>query len=440
MTRASVTTQTPAPSGSARTTAASAAVLEPGLAGPLSLQVPTEKDPAIRFELERLLARARDIRSRLRKAQAQTEIDGQYSQEVHEYFLKHGFYRMLQPKMFGGLELGVSAFYQVVAEVARGCPSTAWCLSLSVGHSLTLGSFFEERAQREVFGENGYMICPASGNGKNMTVERVDGGWEVSGFWRYCSGAPYSTHFMATAHLPGELPGDAERRVWMILRRADYEVQDDWGRVIGMRGSGSNSIKAENAFVPDYCISEENWTAATSGETVGSRLHGNPVYAGTFFGFAEGEVASTSVGLGYAAVDEFEKIIRNTRHPWVKDGAMRSEYEEWQRVLGMAISYVDAAQSILVNSSRLFEEYAARSVAGLEAFDDSRSMRLNGVYFVVEELVWKAVDLMLHNAGSQNSADGAPLQRYFRDILTTRTRTDTFELFSVNTGTAHLRS
>ncbi|NKX52932.1 hypothetical protein HER39_20620, partial [Arthrobacter deserti] len=65
-------------------------------------------------------------------------------------------------------------------------------------------------------------------------------------------------------------------------------------------------------------------------------------------------------------------------------GAMRADYEEWQRVLGMAISYVDAAQSILVNSSRLFEEYAARSVAGLEAFDESRSMRLNGVYFVAE--------------------------------------------------------
>ena len=106
----------------------------------------------------------------------------------------------------------------------------------------------------------------------------------------------------------------------------------------------------------------------------------------------------------------------------------------------MAISYVDGAQSILVNSSRLYEEYAARSAAGLEAFDESRSMRLNGVYFVVEELVWKAVELMLRNAGSQNSADGARLQRYFRDILTTRTRTDTFELFSVNTGTSHLRA
>ncbi|MFC5099103.1 hypothetical protein [Amycolatopsis plumensis] len=48
--------------------------------------------------------------------------------------------------------------------------------------------------------------------------------------------------------------------------------------------------------------------------------------------------------------------------------------------------------------------------------------------------------MMLRNAGSQNTADGAPLQRYFRDILTTRTRTDQFEMFSVNTATAHLKA
>ncbi|MFC5099104.1 acyl-CoA dehydrogenase family protein [Amycolatopsis plumensis] len=180
---------------------------EPGLAGPFSIQVPTEKDPRVRFELERLLSRAREIRPRLRAAQAQTETDGKYGTDIHEFFLEHGFYRMLQPQLFGGLELGVSAFYQVIAEVGRGCPSTAWCLSLSVGHSLTLGSYFDERAQREIFGENGYMICPASGNGRDMSVERVDGGWHVSGFWRYCSGAPYSTHFMATTYIPASVPG-----------------------------------------------------------------------------------------------------------------------------------------------------------------------------------------------------------------------------------------
>lgn len=409
-----------------------------GLDGPFSLQVCTEKDPRIAGELQRLLEAARALRPRLREAQAETEKRGVYPPDVHEYFVEHGFFRMLEPQMFGGLEIGTAAFYQVIAEIARGCPSTAWCLSLSCGHSLTLGSYFDEQAQREVFGEHGYIICPASGQDRNVQVERVDGGWLVTGSWLYCSGSPYSTHFMPTANLPATEDGAPDRRVWMILNRKDYEVLDDWGRVIGMRGSGSHGIRAEKAFVPDHHIVDEDWTTTLSGPTVGSTLHGNPLYAGTFFGFAEGEVASTSVGLGYAAIDEYQRIISTTNHPWVRDGSRRAEHEEWQRVLGMALAYVDAAQATLVHSARLFEEYSARSHAGLEDFDESRSLRLNGAFFVAEDLVYQAMDIMLRTSGTKESADGSRMLRYFRDALTTRTRTDQFEGFSVGTGLAQL--
>ena len=409
-----------------------------GYAGPFSQQVVTEKEPRIRAELERLLDAARQIRPMLREGQAACEQRGYYAEDVHAYFLDHGFYRMLQPLEHGGLELGPAAFYQVVAEVARGCPSTAWCLSLGSGHSLTLGSYFNAQAHKEVWGEHGFMVCPASGQGRNMTVTRVEGGWHVVGTWRYASGAPYSTHFMATAFLPGEHPGGVERRVWMILNRKDYEIVWDWGRVIGMKGSGSQGITTAGAFVPDHHVSEETWTSEVDGPTVGFEALGNPYFNGTFFGFAEGEVAATSVGLGYAAIDEYQKIITSSTHPWVAGGGLRADHQEWQRVLGMATSYVDAAQAILVQSARLYEEYGVRAASGEEAFDESRSFRLNGVYFVVEDLVYQAMDLLLRTAGTQHSADGARLQRYFRDALTTRTRTDQFEGFSVNTGVAQL--
>jgi hypothetical protein len=45
---------------------------------------------------------------------------------------------------------------------------------------------------------------------------------------------------------------------------------------------------------------------------------------------------------------------------------------------------------------------------------------------------------MLRTSGTKESADGARMLRYFRDALTTRTRTDQFEGFSVGTGLAQL--
>ncbi|GAA1650781.1 acyl-CoA dehydrogenase family protein [Georgenia ruanii] len=434
MTRARTPVQTPTASGHEAPITRPAR--DPGLSGPYSQAVVIEPDARIRAELQRLLDRARDIRERLRARQAQTESDGQYAQDVHEYFLEHGFYKVLLPRRFGGLELGVPAFFAVISEVARGCPSTAWCLSLSAAHTLTLSSYWPEATQAEVFGEHGHMIAPASGNPRAATVVPTEGGYLISGTWRYCSGAPYSTHFFPTVMIPGA-DGEDEYRAWAVIDRVDYTVLDDWGRVIGMRGSGSNSITMTNVFVPHHRISRETWTVHSAGPSIGYAVHRNPTYSGVFMGFAEGEVAAVAVGLGYAALDEYERIIRTTRAPF-DPARLRADADDWRRVLGMAMAQVDAAQGALLHSGRLYEEYARRSATEGEAFDEARAMRLNNAHFVVEELVWEAVQTLIRTAGSGVSADGQALQRYFRDIWTTQSRTDQFQFFAGPTAGYHL--
>ncbi|MGO1543307.1 MAG: acyl-CoA dehydrogenase family protein [Gulosibacter sp.] len=402
---------------------------EPGLEGPYSKASITISDPRVRQELERLLEASRNIRSTLRERQQQTEEDGQYAEDIHAYFLEHGFYKVLLPRIYGGLELGIGAFFTVIAEVARGCPSTAWCLSLSCAHTVTLASYFPKQAQDEVFGANGYMIAPASGNPRAATVRRVDGGIMLSGSWRYCSGAPYSTHFFPTVEIPETETEDAYQ-AWVVVERKDYEVLDDWGRVIGMRGSGSNGIQMSEVFVPDHRIVREAWANELTEPAPGSKIHGNPTYSGTFFGFAEGEVAAVAVGLGYAMADEYERIIRTSRAPFDSSGRLRAESGDWQRVLGMSIARVDAAHAALVRTGDLYEEYARQLIENGEPFDGGRSMRMNSAYFVVEELIWDAAQEMIRTAGTGASAEGQKMQRYFRDAWTTQSRTDQFQFFA----------
>lgn len=411
---------------------------DPGLEGFGSIGIAIEVDARVQSAVDELLERAREIRPVLREEQALAEERGYYSERVHEFFLRHRFYQMLMPLAYGGLELTVSAFYQVIAEVSRGCPSTGWCLSLAAGHSLSIGSYWSEEAQREVFERHGYMIAPASGGGMGVELERAEGGWIVSGTWRYCSGAPYSTHFLPTLLLPGS--GERTIRTWAVLTRDQYEVLDDWGRVMGMRGSGSNSIRVERAFVPDRLVVEQTWAHELTEPSIGYRIHGNPVYSGTFTAFGEGEVAATSVGLGYAMADEYERIILSSTHPYVRDGSVRADHADWQRHLGLALSKVDAASSILARGGQLYGVYGERLVEGVETFSMSRSTRLSGSYFVLEELVWEAVEGLFRTAGTRYSADGERLQRYFRDMVATRTRTDQFEFVAAPTGTFHLRA
>ena len=71
---------------------------------------------------------------------------------MHRAFSEAGFYRMLQPRMFGGYEMDLADFFRVVIEIGRGDPQTGWALCLAAGHAFQIGAFFGEQAQAEVFG------------------------------------------------------------------------------------------------------------------------------------------------------------------------------------------------------------------------------------------------------------------------------------------------
>src|SRR5262249_18012451 len=104
-------------------------------------------------EAAELVSRAAVLRPMLVERQAETERRTYYDEDVHRAFLDAGFYRLLVPKRYGGYEVDLPTFLRVIVEVARGCPSTAWCLCLGAGHALQVGSLFEEQAQGELFAD-----------------------------------------------------------------------------------------------------------------------------------------------------------------------------------------------------------------------------------------------------------------------------------------------
>src|SRR5262245_37558762 len=77
-----------------------------------------------------LVERARALRPHLRARQQETEDLTWYPESTHEDFRKAGFYRILEPRTYGGYGYDLWTFSQVIIEIARGCPSTAWCYAL----------------------------------------------------------------------------------------------------------------------------------------------------------------------------------------------------------------------------------------------------------------------------------------------------------------------
>src|SRR3954449_3170109 len=113
----------------------------------MSLAVP---EPQLRPD--QMVARAVALRQHLRDDQAKTEARSRYSEDTHALFTDAGFYRMLQPRMFGGYEFEPQTFYRTSIELTGGKVSPGCILCLGSGHALQVGSSFTHEAQAEIFG------------------------------------------------------------------------------------------------------------------------------------------------------------------------------------------------------------------------------------------------------------------------------------------------
>jgi 3-hydroxy-9,10-secoandrosta-1,3,5(10)-triene-9,17-dione monooxygenase len=364
-----------------------------------------------------LVARADALRPLLFAEQAATEDRGYYSGELHEAFTQAGFYRMLVPRRYGGLEVELPTYYRVITSIARGCPSSGWMLALGSAHALQLGSYYPERAQDEIFAGGGF-IASASFSFENARAQPVDGGYRISGTWHFCSGVPYATH-----HMPLVPIGDTDERIVAIVPRESFRMLDNWGDLIGLKGSGSHSVVIEDVFVPDHhTITFNEWLAIGATSTPGHRLHGNPLYGGAFLAVALGELNSVQVGAAQGAIDEYERLLRRpTRQVGAAEGASRSTDPNYQRVLGLALAHTDAAFSILIRCGELYHEYARSAMEDGEPFDEERTFRLYGQLMTAHKLCWEAGDMVFRAGSTTGARDGSPLQRYWRDLCAFRT-------------------
>jgi 3-hydroxy-9,10-secoandrosta-1,3,5(10)-triene-9,17-dione monooxygenase len=375
---------------------------------------------------DEMVARAVALRPHLRDDQAKTEERSRYSDETHAAFTDAGFYRILQPRMFGGYEFDTQTFYRTIIEIARGCPSTGWMLCLGAGHALQLGSSFSKQAQEEIFGPDGHFVAPLSvGNFPGARPARpVDGGYRVSGKWRYASGVPYSTHFTGLADVEGSDP--AEVRL-IVVRRDEYEVLEDWGELIGLKGSGSNSVVIDDVFVPQHHTASlaqlmGEWPMATE-LLPGAAIHGNPMYGGGFMGFAIAELTVVQVGAARAMLDEYEEMLGSLSTVAMSGNSTTKRYtdHDFQRSFGMALGWVDGAHGIMMRAGEVYMELADKTVETGRPVSSEDHWRLYGMIQTAARLSWEAGELLFRTAGSGAALDGRRMQRYWRDLCGFRT-------------------
>ena len=87
---------------------------------------------------DELVACAAAMRDTLRSRQMECERLGRLPDATNREYVDAGFFRVLQPRRFGGYELGLEAFLRIAIELSRGCPSSGWVYALTAGHAHTV--------------------------------------------------------------------------------------------------------------------------------------------------------------------------------------------------------------------------------------------------------------------------------------------------------------
>jgi 3-hydroxy-9,10-secoandrosta-1,3,5(10)-triene-9,17-dione monooxygenase len=392
---------------------------------------------------DELVARAAAMRDELRERQAETEERTFYAEDTHLAFREAGFYRILQPRALGGLELDVEAYYRVVMELSRGCPSTGWCFCLGGAHVLQLAAFFSERAQADVIGAEGHFVA-ASRDMPSGVVERVADGWRVTGTWNYCSGAPWSTHFIARARIGHE---PEEQLALVAIPRDGWRMLDDWHGMLGMRGTGSHSIEVPGTVVPDhFVVADDPFDAGEDDRTVVEVAYGNPLYHPQHLNFFHGEIGAIMSGVAAAAVDEYERITLAKRTYDPLPPGPRWAAADYQRPLGIGAAKAQAAREIVLGTARRHLELARRDAEGGGRYRLDEDLLLESMHGQAASMAFEAVELLVRMSGSSHAVRaGQRMERYMRDALVYRSHQQGYavEMMATRLGAArleHLRS
>ncbi len=387
-----------------------------------------------------LIRRAAAFKPRLRAEQDEADARGTYSEVLHREFVRAGFYRCCQPRMFGGYEFDLVTFYRVMLEISSGHPGTGWGLALAASHAFEIASHWPERAQAELFGE-GHFVAPHRAPPLG-TLTPVEGGFLVNGTWDYCSGVPHSTHLVVGGMT--RRAGEPPKVGHAVLPRGSYEILDDWGgeRVMGMCASGSNSVRIKDAFVPEHHVGFLSPGLASTPEsmadgTPGTRLHGNPMYLGRLAGPFHATLVVPVLGAARAALDEYEELIRARRTLSVPV-TKRYEHFDFQRPFGQALTLADAAEAVMIRGLEMYAEYCARWAAEGTPITVEENMRLWGMIQHAGRLACDAVELLFQTAGSAAAKKGGRLLRYFNDVQMYRGHSSS-QVLNFASGLARLR-
>jgi len=359
----------------------------------------------------KLIADAHALVPSLRERQTETAQLGKLPAATISAMQDSGFFRIMQPKRFGGFELDPHIFFEVQQILAEGCMSTAWVLGVVSIHNWQMG-MYDIQAQEDIWSEDDSVLISSSYMPVGK-VTHVEGGYMLSGHWGFSSGSKHCQWAFLGGMVPPKNEGEAPDYRTFLVPMSDYSIVDNWN-VSGLEGTGSNDIIIKEAvFVPEYRTHRA--IDGFSGKSPGCAINTNPSFTLPFGQIFTRAVACSSIGALQGVVESY--IVVNKNRVGLNDGNRVALDPNTQMALAEAVAVISECRATLKEDLDYFV-YHANSGGELDINERIRR-RFNAS--LISKKCADSVNTLFVACGAQGIFKDHPLNRAWLDINAGRT-------------------
>jgi 3-hydroxy-9,10-secoandrosta-1,3,5(10)-triene-9,17-dione monooxygenase len=358
----------------------------------------------VNAEYASLMERARDAVPRLRERAQAAELARRVPDVTISELQAAQLFDLQKPRRFGGFELGMPEFIDIVATVGRGCGSTAWILGVTAERAWLLAKF-SAQAQDDVWGSqrNALITSSITPNGRAVPVP---GGYRVTGRWNFVSGIDCADWCVFSTTAPPLGEGGASRIICVLLPRAECQVIDTW-HVAGLAATGSRDVALADVYIPEHrTVSMQE---LKEGGGPGLAANKAPLFRLPLIALNPFAILAPLLGIAAGALEL--TLSGAQARKLVTTGASAASQQIVQMKVAESAADIDAARALILSDCR--ESMQAVEHGGDVPVALRLQVRRNQAYCA--KLLVAAVDRLFTIAGGRGIYLDNHMQRAFRD-------------------------
>jgi len=191
------------------------------------------------------------------KRAAEHDEDDSFVSENYAALKQHRFFGAMVPEAFGGGGVSHSEMCEVLRTLAHYCSSTA--LAHSMHQHLVAAALWKfnhgqggEPVLRNVAANQPVLVSTGANDWLESSGEavRVEGGYRVTAVKPFASQSAIGDVLVTSAPINDATNGWQVLHFSVPIKSEGVTVLNDW-RALGMRGTGSHSVRLDGVFVPE---------------------------------------------------------------------------------------------------------------------------------------------------------------------------------------------